>query len=121
MRDSPADLILYIVGSIVLLFSLVLVLVAIRLQREARRNQGDIEWLQVQLKRALTQINSNNPDEILAGLQTISVLNDPAARLQALSRLSALLASANESVAEQAKATVEKISTAALSRAAGAR
>ena len=84
----------------------------IRTHRKAAEAHEQVEAVLKQLERALQQIHSHDEDEILAGLQTMSVLNDPI-RLEGLSRLVELAHNANPLIARQATATVEKIRNSA--------
>jgi biopolymer transport protein ExbB/TolQ len=81
--------------------------------REAKAKQKKIEWAVAQADRAIEQINSDADDIIIAGLQTLSMLNVPEARLKALRRLSELTHSSNQLIVTHADANIEKVTNSA--------
>jgi hypothetical protein len=83
-----------------------------RIRLKTAKTHEEIENTLIQLRRALRQVISEEEEEILAGLQTLSVLNDPL-RLKALPRLVELTNSENRRIAKQARATIERISYSA--------
>jgi hypothetical protein len=67
-------------------------------------------WIQAELERALALIESSDEDEILAGLQILSVMDKPEIQIQAFQRVYELTKHPQPNVARQAEATIEKIS-----------
>lgn len=86
--------------------------------RKTREEVERIRWLEGELERALQQIESTEEDEILAGCQTLAMINDPRVRARALDRIRELMNNANHRIAKQASFTYEKILTS-FSGAAG--
>jgi biopolymer transport protein ExbB/TolQ len=101
---------IYVAASVVFLLAVVLAYTAYRVRRETNRKREDVKWLLQQLERALADIQTNDVDKVLSGLQTLTYLNDPAARLKALPRLAELAQHPNHLIARQAKVTMEKLS-----------
>ena len=93
-----------------LLLGVALALVAYRFRREAKRKRDDVKWFIDLLGQALEDINTEDVDKILAGLQILTYINDPTARLKALPRLAELAQHPNPLVARQARVTMEKLS-----------
>ena len=89
--------------------AVILLLVMLRKRRDAIRGRKNVMWLQGQMERALRQIVSSDEDEILAGCQTLAILNDRRARLNALLRITELTKHPNPRIAKQAAATYERI------------
>ncbi|MDT7777866.1 MAG: hypothetical protein QOC99_378 [Acidobacteriota bacterium] len=102
--------IIYVLSVIVMILTVGVSYAAYRIHRETQSKREDIKWIIQQLQNALTQINSNNEDEILTGLQVLSVMNEPDIRLTALPRLFALTKSSNKTISYQAEVTIDKIS-----------
>lgn len=102
-------LLLYLGGTVILLIGIYYVLNTYRAYREAIANQRKIQWAVVQMERAIDQINTSNDDVIMAGLQTLSILNVPNLRLRALPRLKELTNNSNENIAKHAEANLKKL------------
>lgn len=83
---------------------------AIFLLRDTRVKKRQIQETKWQLQRALEQVESTDPDNIIAGLQTLSMLNDPDIRVKAIRRLNELTQYEDPRVARQAEATINKVS-----------
>src|ERR1051326_8119664 len=77
---------------------------------DAHRKHYEITWVLRQLERALAQLNSNQDATVLAGLQTLCVLNDNAAKLYAIPRVAQLTHSTNATIAKEARQTLMRIS-----------
>lgn len=92
-----------VVGAAVLLVALVA-----RFQR-VRRLRSQIGWLRHQIARAVDQLGSTDTDEILAGLQTLAMLNDPVVRAAAREQVMRLTNSDDDDVARQAKSTLDRL------------
>lgn len=86
-------------------------LAAYRTRREARTNYEKIQWVLAQLERALKQIESDDEDEVIAGLQVIAMLKDPVIRFKALSRLDELKRSDNQNISHYAKVAIKKLTS----------
>ncbi|MFL6274461.1 MAG: hypothetical protein ACJ74G_04555 [Blastocatellia bacterium] len=98
-----------------------LAVAAYRLRRVARLQYEQILWIQDQAQRALTQMQSKDPDTVVTGLQNLRALTDPNVALEALETLEKLIQSSNHDIAEQARATHRKmVSSLKRSRAVGA-
>ncbi|HEV7683066.1 MAG TPA: hypothetical protein VGO68_13135 [Pyrinomonadaceae bacterium] len=100
---------LYIGG--VLIFSIggYITFAAWRAYREAHTHQEKIQWAIGQMERAMDQINSPDDSIVLAGLQTLSMLNVPSFRLRALRRLKELTQHPNQVIAKNAEAIITKV------------
>lgn len=102
-------ILLYLGGTIILFIGIYYVLNTFRAYKEAIANQRKIQWAVVQMERAIDQINTTNDDVIIAGLQTLSMLNVPNLRLRALPRLKELTHNSNENIARHAEANLKKL------------
>lgn len=78
------------------------------------QEQTKAVWIQTQLERALALIESSDENEILAGLQILSVMNEPTIHVQAFHRLFELTTHDDPRVAKQAEVTIERISQLAI-------
>jgi hypothetical protein len=72
-------------------------------------------WIETQLERALALIESSNEDEILAGLQILSVMDKPEIQVKAFRRLYELTKHPQPNISRQAEVTIEMISNFAVS------
>lgn len=105
---AAALMVIFIVIFIVI--GILLAIGTIKRRRQAISNHENVAWLEDQLQRALRQIYSTNEDDILAGFQTLSMLNDPKSRLKALDRVSELMNDdSNPRIARQAEITYRRI------------
>lgn len=102
-------ILLYLGGTIILFIGIYYVLNTFRAYREAIDNQKKIQWAVEQMERAIDQINTSNDAAIIAGLQTLSMLNVPNLRVRALPRLKELTHNANENIAKHAEANLKKL------------
>lgn len=100
---------LYLGGTIILLIGIYYLLNTFRAYREAMAKQKKLQWAVEQMERAIDQINSHDQDIIIAGLQTLSMLNVPDLRLRALPRLKELTQNSNELIARHAQANMSKV------------
>lgn len=75
-----------------------------------RKKRKEVSEAMRQLERALAQLETGTEDQILAGLQTLSVLNNPALRVKAIGRLTELAQSDNPLIARQAGVTIKRLS-----------
>lgn len=98
-----------------LVYSLLAVLVlyfmvgVIRRRQSAREKAEKLMFLRAQISRALAQIRTGGEDEVLAGLQTIMVLNDPQALLQGMPIIDELRGSPNSRIAKAATLAFEQL------------
>lgn len=100
---------LYLLGGIFVAGTVWLARATFRERRQAQANYEKIQWILKQLERALEQIESDDEDEILAGLQVIVALPEPEIRLRALSRLNELAQSSNPRVSHCATVAINKL------------
>jgi len=100
---------LYLGSGFLLSVCLFLAFAALRTYRSAKQDREKIEWVYNQIKRALAQIESEDENEILAGLQTIAMLSEPTIRFKALSRLTELAQSDNPLIKNYAKVAIQKL------------
>src|SRR6185369_16316890 len=100
---------LYLGGTIILLIGIYYLLNTFRAYREAMSKQKKLQWAVEQMERAIDQINSHDQDVIIAGLQTLSMLNVPDLRLRALPKLKELTQDSNELIARHAQANMSKV------------
>jgi hypothetical protein len=103
-------LVLYLAGLILLFLGVYIVLASRRPYREAKLRQKKIDWALSQLERALEQTESDDDKEVLAGLQTLSVMNIPEVRPKVFQRLNELTKSKNTIVAMCAEAAIMNLS-----------
>ena len=94
---------------LVIAIGIYLGIAAYRLRRAAKLEYEQIIWIRGQAERALKQLESDDPDIVIAGLQNLRALTDPAIAIDALQRLEELTHSRNKDVAEQAKVTHKKL------------
>jgi hypothetical protein len=80
---------------------------AFRARKRALLQQGKIHWVFNQANRALTLIESENPSEMLVGLQMLSAYDIPAIRIKAFPRLMQLSQHSNTQVARLAEHIIE--------------
>lgn len=106
------EVLLYLVGAVILVVGAYTAYAAWHAYHEARAGQKKVQWAVGQLERAIDQINSNDDDVILAGLQTLSMLNMPEVRIKALGRLTELLRSSNPMIVKHAEANIRKVTSA---------
>jgi biopolymer transport protein ExbB/TolQ len=100
---------LYLLGGLFGVVSVGVGLAAYRARREAYTNYEKIKWVLEQLERALKQIESDDEDEVIAGLQVIAMLKDPVIRVRALSRLNELTRSDNQNIRHYAGVAYTKL------------
>jgi|SRR5215472_13747066 len=113
---------LFLVASIVFLVTTMLLAVAsIRLRRAAKKEYDQILWIRAQARRAIEQIKSENPDEIVTGLQNLRALRDPGVSFEAVCQLQDLIDSDNREISEQANATYKSLVRTISSSAKGTR
>lgn len=103
------ETLLFLLGGLFSGAGVCLIWAALRTRRQARENFEKIEWALEQLERALGQIQSEDEDEILAGLQVLATLNDPGVRFKALPRLSELAQSDNPHISRYARVAIAKL------------
>lgn len=96
----------------------VLVGVCVKLAWSVRRTyqltkltQEKAEWAYSQSVRALDQLHSDDTDKILAGLQTIVMLNDFEIRVTAFARLAELARSDNALIRHHAEIALNRLSS----------
>lgn len=100
----------FVIATFILLaLSIYLSVSILRLRRAAKSKYEEVHWIKLQLERALRQLESAEEDQILVGLQTLSVLNDPLIRIRAQHRLAELSKSPNPVVARQSLALIDKL------------
>ena len=102
-----------VVGLIVLLVTL-----SVRTYHAAQADREKIEWALNELNRALSQIHSDDDNEVMAGLQTLSSFKDPAIQIKAFPRLTELTHSNEPHLAAQSKATIDRLSVSSDSQEA---
>ena len=95
----------------------VIVYWAIRARKRALAEQRKINWVLAQASRALNMIKSEDPKEILVGLQMLSVYDIPSIRVKAFPRLMELTKGGNKQVAELAELIIELAQSKNLSEA----
>jgi hypothetical protein len=103
------ETLLYLSGLAVIVIGVCIAFAARRAYREAKQGQEKLKWATEQLETAIDQINSDDDIVILAGLQTLSMLNMPDVRLKALGRLTELLRSPNPLIVKLAEANIQKV------------
>lgn len=81
----------------------------VRRRRKALASSRNVRFLEQQLDRALEQIESSDEDQILAGFQLLTALNDNRSRLRALGRVRTLMDNENGVIARQAATTYASI------------
>jgi hypothetical protein len=106
MRNWP----IYLAAPLLFLLAVVLAYAVYRMRREADKRRGDVKWLLEQLERALVDIESDDEDKILRGLQMLTYVNDSTARQKAFPRIAKLAQDPNPLIARQACVTMEKLS-----------
>jgi DNA-binding TFAR19-related protein (PDSD5 family) len=102
--------ILYVSGALMLLTVAYMVFQSRRTYQEAMSRQTKINWATEQLERALEQTRTGNESEIIAGIQCLSTLCLPEIRDIALSRLTELSISDNETIAKYAEWAIVRLS-----------
>jgi len=78
----------------------------------ARRKRSRIKWLRVQTERAMLQMHSGSKPEVLTGLQTVALVNDPLVRARAYDIVRRLADSDDEQIANQAQVTLSRMAAA---------
>lgn len=104
-------ILLYLSGAVILCVGAYSAYAAWRTFRETNAQQKKIRWATEQMERAIRQIYSEDEDVILAGLQTLSMLNMPEVRIKALSRLTDLTRNSNEMIVKHAEANISKVTS----------
>jgi hypothetical protein len=99
----------------VVIAAAVLLIVLVNKMSRARLTRTRVRRLREYTDRALMQLKSSNRDEILAGLQTIALVNDGSVRARAREDLELLAHSEDEQLASQAMATLARIASRAAS------
>jgi hypothetical protein len=103
------DKLLLVATLVFLLLTSFLLIALVRRWVGAAKYGSSIKWIEEQLDRAVGQVNSDDEDEILAGLQTLAMIVDPKIRIRCLDRIRALSVSENPIVAKHASATLDRI------------
>jgi hypothetical protein len=101
---------LYITCVLLAVVAVCLAVLILRLRRDVREKHAQLEWIQEALERCLKQLESSDESEILAAIQTLSVLNEPLVRRRAFIRLTQLTDSNNRAIASQARHLIASIS-----------
>jgi hypothetical protein len=100
----------FVIATFLLLaLSIYLSVSILRLRTAAKAKYEEVHWIKLQLERALRQLESADEDQILVGLQTLSVLNDPSIRIRAQHRLEELSKSPNPVVAKQSQVLIDEL------------
>lgn len=107
------EVVLYAVTGLILVACGKLAVSARRAYRQTILAQEKSDWAYNQSVRALAQLHSNDTDKILAGLQTIVMLNDYEIRVAAFVRLTELARSDNAVVRQHAEIALSRLSTPA--------
>ena len=81
---------------------------------DARHKRSQVKWLRQQVDRALQLLESVNRDDVITGLQTLSVLNDPIVRMLARGLITKLINNEDEEIAAQARATLRRFDLASI-------
>lgn len=105
-------ILLYLAGAVILCVGAYSAYAAWRAYHETKAQQEKIRWATEQMERAIKQICSEDEGVILAGLQTLSMLNMPEVRIKALSRLTDLTRSPNDMIVKHAEANIVKVTSA---------
>lgn len=105
-------ILLYLGSAVILCVGAYSAYAAWRAYRETKAQHEKIRWAMEQMERAIKQIHSEEDDVILAGLQTLSILNMPEVRVKALGRLTELTRSPNEMIVKHAEANICKVTSA---------
>jgi hypothetical protein len=95
----------YLVSAIAFIF----VLATIKVWRDSTRVAANLAWIQKELARAVQQLDSDDEDAILAGLQLIATYNAPDVRARVFKKVEDLLNGPNKMVAQQALVTKSAI------------
>ena len=90
-----------------LCFSVLILYLAFRARKQVILQQARIDWVFHQSRRALQLIASKDPNEVLTGLQILSVFDIPSIRIKAFPQLMELRQSSNSQVAQLAKHVIE--------------
>jgi hypothetical protein len=102
------ETLLYLISGFLIVGSGWFMMAAFSTYRKALENHEKIEWVLEQLRRALKQIESDDEDEILAGLQVLTALKHTGIRFKALPRLSELAQSRNPNISQYATIAINK-------------
>lgn len=105
------ELLLY-AGTLVLVVAGLLLIIAIyRSYKETKAERQKIEWAKAQLRNALVQIQSDDEDTVLVGLQTIYALKQMGLPLEALALLADLLENRSPIIKQYAHVTIKSLSS----------
>jgi hypothetical protein len=87
---------------IVLSIGVVFLFRAREIRQVADEKAGELDWVLDQLDRAATQIQSDDEDTVIAGLQVIAKFNAPAVRARLFGRIEELKKSEMQNIAREA-------------------
>lgn len=93
----------YVLTFFLFCFAVFALYLAFRARAKVISQQAKIQWVHFQAERALSLINSEEPADILIGLQMLSVFDIASVRLRAFPRLIELKRNGNKHVAELAE------------------
>jgi vesicle coat complex subunit len=100
---------IFLLGGVVFFgVSMLLVKRIIRTHRQAKNNSEKTQWVLERLQCALEQIESEDEDVTIAGLQILAEMKDPGIRFKAFPRLTELTQSSNPQVKKYAKIALHK-------------
>lgn len=97
---------------VVLILAAIVALATIRRWRAASRKGAQIAWLRRELRRSLQQLESDDPQLVMAALQTVTILNDAETRAAAVPIIERLAMSATSDLAEAAKRALDRLRSA---------
>jgi hypothetical protein len=105
------ELLLYVGTVLLVVVALLLIKATYRFYKETKAERQKIEWAEAQLLRALLQIQSDDEDTVLVGLQTIYALSQMGLPLEALALLADLLENRNPIIKQYAHVTIKSLSS----------
>jgi hypothetical protein len=105
------ELFLYVGTVSLVVVALLLIRAIYRFYKETKAERQKIEWAEAQLLRALLQIQSDDEDTVLVGLQTIYALSQMGLPLEALALLADLLENRNPIIKQYAHVTIKSLSS----------
>ena len=112
------EAVVYASTIVVIALIILLVTLSFRTYRAAQADREKIEWALNELNRAVSQINSDDENEVMAGLQTLSSFKEPGIQIRAFPRLTELTHSNEPQLAAQSKAAIARLSVLATSQEA---
>lgn len=100
---------LLVLSVIVLALALAIGAATVSRWRDARLKAAQVTWMHRELRRALQQLEATDSAEVLAGLQTLTMINDRVATEAALPKIEQLSRSDDRHVARQAAVALERV------------